>query len=129
MNNRLSITFKDTERTDHLVSFIESRFERLRKITSNIVRCTVVVSSPHRSHRNGNSHEVTIDLRVPGKEYLGHARSNVDEGTDLYSAINGGFNSLHKQLTARRRPSSPPPRLDIAPPAAARPVNSHAATA
>jgi ribosomal subunit interface protein len=116
MNNRLRITFKDTERTEHLIEFIEERFERLRKTTGQIIRCSVVVSSPHRSHRHGNAHEVTIALRMPGRELVGHARSNPDGGADLYSAICGGFNSLNRQVSARRRTSSPPHQLDIAPP-------------
>lgn len=102
MNHALKITFKNTERTEHVTEFIENRFQRLKRINGNIIRCNVVISAPHKSQKNGNEYHVTIDVIAPGKEYVGKGRSKPNQGSDLYVAISEAFQTLQTKMKYRR---------------------------
>ena len=101
MRNALSITFKDTRHTDHLVNYIENKFKRLKKNHSDIVQCSVTVTSPHRQHHRNSPKAVTITVRVPGKTLTAKSTTNPREGKDLYATLSDAFLAIEMQATSR----------------------------
>lgn len=97
MSSNLTITFKNMEKTDLTTQAVEERFNKIRQISSNIIRCHVVISVPHRRHRLGNDYQVKISLVVPGHELIGQSRNKRGNG-DLYCAISDAFTSISSQL-------------------------------
>ncbi len=101
MRNALSITFKDTPHTDHLIQYIENKFRRLKKIHGDIVQCCVTVSSPHQQHRTQNPRAVTITARVPGKTLSVRRSSRPGDGRDLYATLGDAFDTIELQASSR----------------------------
>ena len=106
MRNALTITFKDTKHTDHLVEFIESRFKRLKKLHEEITHCTVTVKTPHRSHmanRGVAPKEVTVNIHIPGKFLTAKRTTKPEEGLDLYGAISDSFAALTREAAPKNQ--------------------------
>ncbi|MBN2341469.1 MAG: HPF/RaiA family ribosome-associated protein [Deltaproteobacteria bacterium] len=102
MRNTLTISFKDTKHTAHMVQFIENKFKRLKKMNPKIIQCSVVIRTPHQKLTTGNQTQVSITLQVPGKELISKKTTAPHEGMDLYSAVSDGFFALESQLKAMR---------------------------
>lgn len=98
MRNTLSISFKDTKHTEHLVLFIENKFKRIKRMNPKIIQCNIVVSAPHNNKRNGNRALVSIHIKFPKKEIAVKRQTDPSSGTDLYAAISDGFHKLEMQL-------------------------------
>lgn len=98
MKNSLTISFKDTKHTTHLVQFIENKYLRLKKLNPTILKCAVVVSTPHQKQKNGKKAQVTLVVQVAGKELIARRTTNPPEGMDLYTTISDAFRILESQL-------------------------------
>jgi cold shock CspA family protein len=64
----LQIAFHNMDASPEIESTIRAEVERLAHFHDRIMSCRVVVDMPHRHHRNGNLHQVRIDVKVPGHE-------------------------------------------------------------
>lgn len=56
------------ENSPELESIIQEKVDSLERIFSNIISCRVAIDLPHRNQRTGNQYNVTVNVRVPGKE-------------------------------------------------------------
>jgi ribosome-associated translation inhibitor RaiA len=101
MRNALSITFKNTPHTDHLIQYIENKFRRLKKIHGDIIQCTVTVSSPRQPHRSRKPRSVTITTRVPGKTLSARRSAIPEDGRDLYATLGETFDAIEIQAASR----------------------------
>jgi len=106
MTARLQLVIKDIEHTDHIAAYVKDRFERLRRIQPDIIRCRVVLSQPHRSKRTGNDFRAGVTLSIPGSALLAQSH----EDPDLYAAVADGFHAVERHLRTRlaRRAARPP---------------------
>jgi len=94
----LQIAFHNLERSDAIEELIEEKVAWLEHFYDRITACRVVIEAPHRHHRQGNPHQVRIDLTVPGGEIIINREEKPDQGQDLYVAIRDAFDVARRRL-------------------------------
>ena len=102
----LQITFRNLPPSAAIEAKVRERAENLDKFYEHIMRCRVVIESPHQHHHRGNLYQVRIDVTVPDGELV--ATQEPDEHhayVDVYVAIRDAFDAIRRQLEdyARRR--------------------------
>jgi ribosomal subunit interface protein len=90
----LQITARDFELTDAIESAIREQAEKLDRIYDKIVRCEVVLETPHQRKTKGVLYNVRINVTVPGSQI--QVKKELHE--DLYVSINRAFEKAHRQL-------------------------------
>lgn len=90
----LQITARDIELTDAIRTEITKRAEKLDAAYDRVMRCRVVVESPHRHSHDGKLYNVRIELTVPGGEMVIKREPN----EDLYVAIRDSFDAARRRL-------------------------------
>lgn len=94
----LDIAYTDFEPSDSLSDDIRIRLERLEHHFENIQSCKVVVSSPHKHHKNKFFH-VQIKLHVPGKTLVvDHEPEKNKSHQDPYLSVRDAFDAMDRQL-------------------------------
>jgi len=68
--------------------------EKLENFCDQILKCRVVVESPHRHSHDGRLYNVNIDLKIPGTEIVVKREPN----EDLYVAVRDSFNAAKRRL-------------------------------
>ena len=66
----LQITGRDFKITDAVRSDIQQKAEKLDKHYDRIMRCRVIVETPHLHQREGKLYNVEILINVPGAELI-----------------------------------------------------------
>ncbi len=102
----LQITFRNLTPSTAVRQRIEEHAEKLERLHPRIVSCKVVVGSPHRHQQKGRLFDISIDLKVPGREIVVNRDSSEQQAhRDVYVAIHDAFDVLERQLeeAARRR--------------------------
>ena len=102
----LEITFRHMERSDALAANIEEHAAQLDKFVDNIMRCHVVVESPHQHKHQGQLFQISLDITVPGHEItVSRGRDLHHAHEDPYVAIRDAFDAAKRQLQdlARKR--------------------------
>ncbi len=101
MEIQLQITSRNIHLSDAIRSEIQKKAEKLDKFYDRIIRCRVVVESPHRHHHQGKLYNVNIDMTIPGGELVVKRKAH----EDLYVAIRDSFNAARRKLEdfARRQ--------------------------
>ncbi len=101
METPLQITGRNIELTDAIKSEIQQKAKKLDKFYDRIIRCRVVVESPHRHHHTGKFYNVFIEMTVPGAELVVKREPN----KDLHVAIRDSFHAARRKLEdfARRQ--------------------------
>jgi ribosomal subunit interface protein len=90
----LQITSRDFELTDAIKSEILDKAGKLDKYYDRIMRCRVVIETPHRHHQEGRMYNVQIHITVPGKEMVVKREPH----EDLYVAIRNSFDAARRKL-------------------------------
>jgi ribosomal subunit interface protein len=90
----LQITSRDFELTDAIKSEILDKAGKLDKYYDRIMRCRVVVETPHRHHHEGKLYNVQIHITVPGKELVVQREPH----EDLYVSIRNSFDAARRKL-------------------------------
>lgn len=97
-NFPLNISYTDFSPSPSLNTLIEKRAEKLEKYFDRISKCQVVVSSPHRHHRQKIYH-VSIRLHVPGAELIVNREPEKNpEHHDIRRAVRDAFTAMARQL-------------------------------
>ncbi len=102
----LQITFRGVSPSESIKAAIRERALKLDRFYDRIMRCRVVVDSPHRHQRKGKIYHVRIDLTVPGGELVvKQAPADHAPHEDIYLAIHDAFDEARRQLDdhVRRR--------------------------
>ena len=102
----VQITFRDIPPSLAMENRIRDYAARLERFSDRIVRCRVVVETPHRNHQHGNLFHVRIDLSVPGGELVVNREPQQHRAhEDAYVAIRDAFEAAERQLEdhVRRR--------------------------
>jgi ribosomal subunit interface protein len=94
MKLSLQITSRNFELTDAIRTEITEKVEKLDSFCDQLMRCRVVVESPHRHSHDGRLYNVNIDLKVPGRELVVKREPN----EDLYVAIRDSFSAAKRKL-------------------------------
>ncbi|RJQ48135.1 MAG: ribosome-associated translation inhibitor RaiA [Nitrospiraceae bacterium] len=90
----LQITSRDFELTDAIKSEITEKAEKLDKFYDRIMRCRIVVETPHRHKHEGKLYNVQIHLTIPGREIIVKREPH----EDLYVAIRNSFDAAKRKL-------------------------------
>jgi cold shock CspA family protein/ribosome-associated translation inhibitor RaiA len=102
----VDITFKELARSDALEARVREWVDKLERVYDRIVRCEVMIETPHRHHRNGRQYHVRIRLTVPGGEIVASHDPGPDEThEDAYVALRDAFTAARRQLEDHVRKS------------------------
>ncbi len=97
MQSPVQVTFRDFSPSPALTAHVEKRAAKLDTFFDRIVKCHVVIESPHRHSRHGQKFHVRIDLHVPGKELV--VTKTPDEAKeDAHVAIDEAFADAERIL-------------------------------
>ncbi|HEX8978310.1 MAG TPA: HPF/RaiA family ribosome-associated protein [Parasulfuritortus sp.] len=90
----LQITLRDIDHSDAVEQAIRDKAEKLNQFHPSIMACRVRVEMPGKHKNQGKAYTVTIDLTVPGNEFV----VNRDRSEDLYVALRDAFDAAKRQL-------------------------------
>jgi ribosomal subunit interface protein len=104
MDIPLQITWRDMPPSPAIEAEIRERVAKLAQFHDHIVSCRVVVESPHEHHRKGKFYQITIDLKVPGKEIVVSREPGQNHAhEDFYVALRDAFDAARRQLQDHSR--------------------------
>jgi ribosomal subunit interface protein len=90
----LQITIRDFPQSEALEARIREKAAKLEEFHPRITSCRVTVEEIRKHHQQGRHFQVSLDVRVPGKEIVvNHAH---DE--DVYVALRDAFDAANRQL-------------------------------
>ncbi len=96
--SRLKIEYKGVDSSEALSALIESRVEKLEHFFDQIQSCRVVVSAPHKHHRNKYYH-TQIQLNVPRTTLMvDHETELNDRHLDPFQSVNDAFAAMTRKL-------------------------------
>jgi cold shock CspA family protein len=100
MDLPLEITLRDVSPYEAAVEEeIRRRAEKLGRLRSDVLRCRVVVESPHRHRRRGAHYNVCIELSLPHKKILvNHEHNERRTHEDINLAVRDAFDSVTRRL-------------------------------
>ena len=97
MSSELHLVFHNIERDQHLVDFIEARFNHLTQLLKCILGCRVAITKSRLKQLNYDQYKVCINLVASGLRII--ARSHHEfQNKDVYTSISEAFDSLDIQL-------------------------------
>lgn len=95
----LEVTYRGMEPTESLDARIGEWVDRLERVCSRIVRCEVVVETPHRHHRQGRRFSVHVRVTVPTTELVVSHDPGADGAhQDAHVAVRDAFIAARRQL-------------------------------
>ena len=90
----LQITVRDFPQSEALEARIREKAAKLEEFHPHIMSCRVTVEEMRKHHHQGRHFQVSLDLRVPGKEIV----ANRAHHEDVYVALRDAFDSAKRQL-------------------------------
>jgi ribosomal subunit interface protein len=94
MQTPLQITVRDVPHSEALEARIREKAANLEEFHPRIISCRVTVEELRKHHHQGRHFQVSLDVRVPGREVVvNHAH---DE--DVYVALRDAFDAAKRQL-------------------------------
>ncbi len=99
MNNPLQIAFHNLPHSKGIEVAIQEAVDRLEVTHDRITSCRVILDQPHRHHKEGNSLQVRIDLKMPGAELVVKRETigSIANG-DLTLVIQDAFEEMQTQI-------------------------------
>ena len=102
----VEITFKEMESSAAVEARIRELAAKLERVFDRVVRCDVMVETPHRHQHKGRQYHVRVQLTVPGGEIVASRDPGPDEAhEDIYVALRDTFNAAKRQLEDYARKS------------------------
>lgn len=104
METPLEVAFRHVEPTEEIKDLIREKADQLDGMYDGITSCHVYVQAPHKSRKSGNLYEVTIEVRIPGKELV--VRRHQDDKAErehLKVAIRDAFTAMQRELKSASR--------------------------
>jgi ribosomal subunit interface protein len=90
----LQITVRDMPHSEALDARIRDKAAKLGEFHPNITSCRVAVEELDRHQQQGRQFQVSVDLRVPGREIV----ANRARHEDVYVALRDAFDAAARQL-------------------------------
>lgn len=99
MNFPVRVTWKHHDPSPALEDYIREQAERLSRVGNGIIDCHVIVETPHHHKEHGNHFLVTVDVRVPGHEFVAKRDpAQAEAHTEIHATIKHAFESMKQQL-------------------------------
>ena len=100
----VQITFRNMEPSAAVEDRVRERATRLDTYHDRIMRCRVVVESPHRHRHQGKVFHVRIDVTVPQGEIVVSQEPELDHAhEDVFVAIRDAFDAMQRRLQDHAR--------------------------
>ncbi|GGD27896.1 HPF/RaiA family ribosome-associated protein [Sinisalibacter lacisalsi] len=104
METPLELSFQHVEPTEEIKDLVREKVDQLDGIYDGITSCHVYIRAPHQSQRTGDLYEVTIEVRIPGKELVvNRHRHDQPEREHLKVAIRDAFDAMQRDLKSASR--------------------------
>ena len=104
MEMPLELAFKHVEPTDEIKALVQEKVDHLDRIYDGIISCHVHIRAPNQSQQSGDLYEVTVEVRIPGKDLVVHRHQNDQpEREHLKVAIRDAFDAMQRQLKSASR--------------------------
>lgn len=95
----LQITFRGMDPSPAVEERIRNWTAKLETVYARVLRCQVVIESPHRHHRQGQQYRVRISLDVPGGDVIVARDPGVDGAhEDVHVAVRDAFAAARRRL-------------------------------
>lgn len=102
----VEITFKEMESSAAVEARIRELAAKLERVYDRVIRCDVMVETPHRHQHKGRQFHVRVRLTVPGGEIVSSHDPGPDGAhEDVYVAIRDAMNAAKRQLEDYARKS------------------------
>lgn len=104
METPLELSFQHVEPTEEIKALVREKADQLDGIYNGITSCHVYIRAPHQSQQTGDLFEITIEVRIPGKELV--VRRHQDdqpERAHLKVAIRDAFDAMQRELKSASR--------------------------
>lgn len=100
----LEISFQHVEPDDEIKAYIRERVDYLGQLFDGITRCQVFIAAPQNRQRTGHLYDVTIDVRVPGKELVVSDRKHdIQQHKHLRIALRDAFAIIERDLKSYKQ--------------------------
>jgi len=96
----LEISYRGVEKTEHVEEIIREKAHKLDHLTDDIVRCRVVLDSPHHHQQSGRPFSVRIEITLPASPEIVITRDS-SEGSvhdNLLAVLNEAFDAAGRQI-------------------------------
>jgi len=95
----LQVQFLNLEPSSFIERAARKRAAKLERFVDDMISCRVTIEAPHLKQHHGNLYNVSIDVRVPGKEIV-VSRSPDDDHAyeDVYIALHDAFDAARRQI-------------------------------
>ncbi len=114
MNFPVRVTWKHHDPSPGVEEYINVQAERMARVARDIIDCHVTVETPHHHKEHGNHFLVSVDVRIPGHEFVAKRDpAKADSHTEIHATIKDAFESMKHQLQhhyGRRRDLQRHPR-------------------
>jgi ribosome-associated translation inhibitor RaiA len=95
----LQINFRNMQGSDWIEKLVLTKSQKLSRFCDQLLKCHVTISALDSSHNKGCTHEVHIDLRVPGKEFVvKNSQIDSDPAKAIAIACEHAFDSAQRDL-------------------------------
>lgn len=100
----LSVTFRGMDSSPAIEGDIARHVEKLERRFGRIMSCRVVVEAPHKRQTKGRLYQVSVDLKVPGREIAANSTGPKDHAhADMHVAIRDAFDAVERRLQDHAR--------------------------
>ena len=100
----LSVTFRGMDSSPALERDISHQVEKLERRFGRIMSCRVVVESPPKHKTKGRIYQVSVDLKVPGREIAANSTGGKNAAhEDMHVAIRDAFDAVKRRLQDHAR--------------------------
>ena len=98
------VSFRRMDKSEAVQTRILERVEALERLHDRIMRCVIVVDTPHRHKHKGPLFDVKIHIHIPGGEILISREGPQNHAhEDVYVAVRDAFDAAERKLQDRVR--------------------------
>ena len=99
MEMTLELAFNHVEPSDEIKALVREKVDHLTRFFDGIISCHVHIRAPNQSQQTGGLYDVTVKVRIPGKDLVVHHHQNDQpEREQLKVAVRDAFDAMQRQL-------------------------------
>ena len=100
----LELSFQHIEPDDEIKAYVRERVDYLGQLFDGITSCQVYIALPQHSKQTGHTYDITIEVRVPGKDLVvSDRKGNRPERQHLRIALRDAFAIVERDLKIYRQ--------------------------
>lgn len=94
----LTITFRHIDHSPELIDHIEAEAIKLKERHFHVSGLQVVIESPNRRHRSGNSLRAKVQVSVRGRQVFASRRTRGDGPEDARAVVTAAFDAIESEV-------------------------------